>query len=90
MPGSALEIFAIGVADMLAENGSECKPRILSPHVQQADMRAGGDMAIVFVVLLTSDVVADRAARVRDSYGPTPALPLFGGIHRCRIVFYIL
>ena len=35
-----LEIFVIAVANILAEDGSECKLRILSPHVHEADSGA--------------------------------------------------
>ena len=76
------EMFGIPAAHMLAENGRECKPHILSTHVHQAGMRARGEMATLSVPSLTSDIVADRAAGIGDSCGPTPALPLCGDMHR--------
>ena len=80
-----LEMFAIPVTDMPAENGNECKPDILSTLAYQADTIARGDMATLSVPSLSTGVVAGRAAGVDDICGPTPTLPLYVGMRRWRI-----
>ena len=63
-----LEIFVTSIADMLAENGKQRQATYPVTHAHQADVRARGEMAVLSVPSLTSDVGAGSAAEVDDSY----------------------
>ena len=82
-----LEMFVISIVDTLAKNKRVCKPLIPHLHARQAVETARGNMAALSVPSLASEVGAGRAAGVGDSCGPTPALPLYGDVHRWRIAF---